>query len=167
MQLFQDGRRREALAAFETAAEAFGRTGDVSGQAEIYNNIGVINRLQRNWRESKEALQRAQAAFAQLGECQQEAVVLANLGDLYAATGDRARAGECYGQAAEQFAAVGDRQKQAEVLRTFSLMHLRQRDWFGSVDLMTASLEARPGRSLGQHLFYWLLRLVRRWLIGS
>lgn len=167
LQLFHEGRRQEALAAFEAAAAAFGQVGDAAGQAEMDNNIGVIYRLQGSWAESREALERAQATFSELNDVQNEAMVLGNLGDLYATKGDKTKAAQFYGQAAEQFAATGDGQKQAEVLRAFSLMRLRQRDWFSAVDLMAKSLDARPRRGLGQQLFLWMLRLVKRLFAGG
>lgn len=167
MQLFQDGRRGEALKTFEAAAAAYGQVGDTAGQAEMFNNIGVIYRIDGKWTAANEALQRAQVTYAEMGDVQNEALVLGNLGDLCTAQGDHNQAAEFYGQAAEQFAAAGDRQKQAEVLRAYSLMRLRQREWFGAINLMTRSLEVRPRRNLGQQIFFWLLRLFNNLFAGG
>lgn len=165
--LFSKGEPIGALARFEEAAEAYGVAGDAAGKAEMYNNIGVIYRLRRDWPAALSALSQAEKGFAELNDAQRRAQVLGNLGDVYASSGERDRAARYYSDSAELFAAVGDGDKQAQVLRAYSLMRLRQRQWLEAMDLMAKSLDARPRKNLFQHLFHRAIRFALKLLMGK
>ena len=82
MAFFKQGARDEALVHFQKAAEGFGEQEDYLNQAEMFNNIGVIYRVNRQWQPAEDALLKAETAFAELGDDVKRAQVLGNLGDL-------------------------------------------------------------------------------------
>jgi tetratricopeptide (TPR) repeat protein len=133
----------------------------------MLNNIGVVHLKQRHYDAAVAALNEAQVAFGAIGDPDRQAQALGNLGDLSAAQRRYKEAANAYSNAAQLFAGIGERQKQADVLRAYSLMTMRQRDLVTAINLMAESLRVRPKRSLGQQLFYLLLRIVLRLMAGG
>ncbi|WP_420641385.1 tetratricopeptide repeat protein [Candidatus Leptofilum sp.] len=167
MRLFQQGKRREALAVFEQAAEQFAVQEDMGNQAEMLNNIGVIQRVQGESETAVATLTQAAALFNQIGDASRQAQTLGNLGDLYASQKKYTDAARHYSNAAAQFAQSNEKEKQAQVLRALSLMELRRGQWLAAIMRMEESLQARPRLSIPQRLFKWLLRFANRLLSGG
>jgi tetratricopeptide (TPR) repeat protein len=163
---FKQGARDEAISSFERAAEAYSIAGDSAGNAEMYNNIGVVYRLQRKWSDAIEALTQAEAGFKTAGDDLRRAQVLGNLGDLSASMRKNEDAARYYSESSELFSIVGEGDMQGQVLRAFSLMRLKQRKWIESIDLMAMSVEVRKHPSPGQRMFYYLLQFARK-LLGT
>jgi tetratricopeptide (TPR) repeat protein len=161
----------EAVATFGAAADAYAQAGEEAKRLEMLNNIGVTERMQRQWGASLQSLEQARQGFAALEQRVQEAQVLANIGDVYADQRDREQAARYYSDSAAQFAGAAvsseERWMHSQVLRALSLLRLRQRRWIEAMDLMRQSLEARP--RLGPHgwLFRAMLRLVFRLFGGG
>ena len=84
MRLFQQGKHKQALAAFEQAAAGFAAQEDVGNQAEMLNNMGVVLRVQRKMDTAVTTLNQAAQLFAQIGDHNRHAQTLGNLGDIYA-----------------------------------------------------------------------------------
>ena len=166
MRLFQQGKRREALAIFEQAAASFAAQEDVGGQAEMLNNIGVIQRVQGQTDTAVTTLTQAAELFQQIGDASRRAQTLGNLGDLYAGQKKYTEAARHYSNAAAQFAQSKEKEKQAQVLRALSLMELRRGQWLAAIMRMEESLQARPRLSFPQRLFKWMLRFANRLLGG-
>ena len=164
---FRRGDYQEAQDSFEAAVQAFADQEDKAGQAEMLNNIGVIQYRQKHYEAAAAVLNEARAAFTELGDGDRQAQAAGNLGDVSAAQGRYKQAAEYYSEAAQLFARVGEKRKQADVLRAYSLMALRRRQVVSSITLMTESLRVRPRRSIGQHLFYLMLRFVLRLMAGG
>ncbi|MCA9919239.1 MAG: tetratricopeptide repeat protein [Anaerolineales bacterium] len=82
MRLFQQGKRREALAAFEQAAAGFATQDDLGNQAEMLNNIGVVLRVLGDGETAVSTLTQAANLFQQIGDTSRHAQTLGNLGDL-------------------------------------------------------------------------------------
>lgn len=167
MRLFQQGKRREALAAFEQAAAGFAAQEDVGNQAEMLNNIGVVQRVQGEWQTAVTTLTQAADLFQQIGDATRQAQTLGNLGDLHAGQKNYTEAARQYSNAAAQFAQSNEKEKQAQVLRALSLMELRRGQWLAAIMRMEESLQARPRLSLPQRLFKGLLRFANRLLGGQ
>ena len=166
MRLFQQGKRSEALATFEQATAGFAAQKDVGGQAEMLNNIGVIQRVQGQTDTAVTTLTQAAELFQQIGDASRQAQTLGNLGDLYAGQKKYTEAARHYSNAAAQFAQSKEKEKQAQVLRALSLMELRRGQWLAAILRMQESLQVRPRLSLPQQLFKWLLRFASRLLGG-
>lgn len=167
LQLFQQGRYDQALAKFETAVSLYTSTHNKTGQAEMFNNIGVIYRFQRKYDEAIQVLTQAQTLFTQLGDTNRQAQALGNLADLYQATRNRTEAARCYSDAAALFAQTGDRLRQSQVLRALSLMRLRQGQWVEAMMRMEESLKIRPSWNPAQWVFRWMLRFALRLMTGT
>lgn len=166
MRLFQQGKRREALTAFEQAAIGFAAQDDLGNQAEMLNNIGVVQRVQGEWETAVSTLTQAADLFHQIGDTSRQAQTLGNLGDLFAGQKNYPEAARHYSNAAAQFAQSNEKEKQAQVLRALSLMELRRGQWLAAIMRMEESLQARPRPSLPQRLFKALLRFANRLLGG-
>lgn len=166
MRLFQQGKHKDALAAFEQAAAAFAAQEDVGSQAEMLNNMGVVLRVQGEMDTAVTTLNKAAELFAQTGDSTRRAQTLGNLGDLYAQQKKHTEAARHYSNAAAQFAKSNEKENQAQVLRALSLMELRRGQWLAAIMRMEESLQARPRLSLPQRIFKWLLRFANRLLGG-
>jgi len=166
LSLFQRGDYKQALATFESAAQAYAAQNDDAGRAEMLNNIGVIHRLQRNSMPAIEALSEAEAIFARLADNNRRAQALSNLADLQATGGNQDEAARCYSEAAALFARTNDPMKQSQVLRAMSLMRLRQGQWLEAMMRMEESLSVRPRLEPGRWLFRGLLRFALGLLVG-
>jgi tetratricopeptide (TPR) repeat protein len=167
MRLFQQGKHKDALTAFEQAAAAFAAQEDVGNQAEMLNNMGVIQRVQGQLDTAVTTLNQAADLFAQIGDSTRHAQTLGNLGDIYAQQKQYTEAARHYSDAAAQFAQSNEKEKQAQVLRALSLMELRRGHWLAATVRMEESLQVRPRLSFPQRIFKWLLRFANRLLGGQ
>jgi len=159
---FQRGDYEAALAVFGTAVSAFAAADNPGGQAEMYNNIGVIHRLRGHHEDALQALDNAQTLCTTAGDDNRRAQVLGNMGDLYKDHGDQDQAARCYSDAAALFAQTGDRHKQSQVLRALSLMRMRQGNWYEAMLRMNESLTVNPQRGLFGSIFRGMLRFALR-----
>lgn len=166
LQQFHQGNREQAVALFEAAAEEFAQQGDLVNQGEMYNNIGVIQRLNRNWSQAEESLLKAKALFNEANDEVRLGQALGNLGDLSANQRKYEDAERCYSESSVLLKEAGQRQMQAEVLRALSIMQIRRRKWWTAVDTLNKSLKARPHPSLIQRLLSAFLGLALR-LVSS
>jgi len=167
MRLFQQGRHKDALAAFEQAAAAFAAQKDMGNQAEMLNNMGVVLRVRGEMDTAVTTLTQAATLFAQIGDNTRRAQTLGNLGDIYAQQKKYTEAARHYSDAAAQFAQSNEKENQAQVLRALSLMELRRGQWLAAIMRMEESLQARPRLSFPQRIFKWLLRFANRLLGGQ
>jgi tetratricopeptide (TPR) repeat protein len=160
LQQFQRGELDNAVSTFETAVSAYAAEQNPVGQAEVFNNIGVIHRMRGNHEESLEALTSAEELCRQADDVNRRAQVLGNMGDLYAGMGDKENAARYYSDAAELFAQCGDAQKQSMVLKALSLLQLRQGQWIAAMMHMESSLSVKPRRGLFGSMFLGLIRFA-------
>lgn len=164
--LFRRGMHDEALSKFEAAAQSYGEAGNDIGRAEALNNIGVVQRVRRDWEAAEDALKEAIELLAKAGDDNRLGQALGNMGDFYAFRGQPDEAAHYYSDGAELMARTGDGERQAQLLRALSLLRLRQRQVVEAVMLMEQSLEARPGLNIFQRIFLSLIRFTRRLMGG-
>jgi tetratricopeptide (TPR) repeat protein len=154
----------DAVVKFNAAAAVYEEQGDAGSRLEMFNNIGVIRRLQHDWDTALSLLNQAEQGFAALGDSIRHAQTLANVGDVYANRGDQDGAARYYGESAALFAGNAgspeERAMHSQVLRALSLLRLRQRRWLAAMTLMEQSLTARARLDPFNWLFRVLLRLV-------
>jgi len=167
LQQFRRGNYDAALGVFETAVSLYTSANNLSGQAEMLNNIGVIHRMQRNYDAAINALTQAEVLFGQIGDAEQQGMTLGNLGDLYAVQKKQTEAARSYSNASELLARAGARDKQSQVLRALSLMRLRHGQWLQAMIHMEESLSVRPRVGLGGWIFRGLLRFMLRLMRGE
>lgn len=166
LRLFQQGDHDAALETFTNAVAAYAAAGDETGQAEMYNNIGVIQRGRGRYDEALQAFHQAQNHCAAAGDVNRQAQILGNLGDLYSAQGERDTAAHSYSDAAALFAQTGDPAKQSQVLRALSLLRLRQGNWLEAMMRMEESLNVKPRRGLFGGIFLGMIRFALK-LFGA
>lgn len=160
LRLFSQGRQEEALTVFETAVSLSQKLGNEAGQAEMLNNIGVIQRVRGKFDEAQAAFTQAEAIFSRLGDEAGQGQVLGNLGDLYVSWRKKEDAAQSYGRAAAFLAQSGDHEQQSQVLRALSLLRVRQGRWLEAMMHMEESLSIRPRLTLWQRLFRLFLRFA-------
>lgn len=166
LRLFQEGLYPEAAEMFEHAHQTFEAEGDVVEAAEMLNNLGVIQRIRREWDRAVESLERARSAFVQLRERSREAQVLGNLGGLYASQGQQEMAEVSLRQAAHIFAELGDEQRQGETLLALGVQQWKFGDRQNGLATYQAGLQRLETPSVGQKALRGLLKLRAR-LIGA
>jgi tetratricopeptide (TPR) repeat protein len=160
LRLFQSGDYDAALTLFSQAAAAYAIATDETGQAEMHNNIGVLQRSRGRYDEAVQAFAQAQVHCAAAGDANRQGQILGNLGDLYGAKGEREAAARSYSDAAALFAQTGDPAKQSQVLRALSLMRLRQGYWLEAMMRMEESLSLKPHRGFFGGLFLGMVRFA-------
>lgn len=160
LKLFQQGSHDAALAKFQAALEAYTADNDQTGRAEMFNNIGVIHRIYRNWGEAIAAFSQAETIFKTIGDDNRLGQVWGNLGDLYAFQGEREKSAGYYSDSAEAFARAKDHGRQSQVLRALSLLRLRQRRFVEAMRLMEMSQSILPQPNLLQRFWRALLRFA-------
>lgn len=165
--LFRRGMHDEALSKFEAAAHSYGEAGNDIGRAEALNNIGVVQRVRRDWDAAEEALKEAIELLAKAGDDNRLGQALGNMGDFYAFHGQSEEAARYYSDGAELMAKTGDGERQSQLLRALSLLRLRQRRILEAIGLMEQSLEARPQLNVFQRLFLTLIRFMGRVMGGQ
>lgn len=166
LSLFRRGMHDEALSKFEAAAHSYGEAGDDIGRAEALNNIGVVQRVRRDWDAAEEALKESMELFAKAGDDNRLGQAMGNMGDFYAFRGQADEAARHYSDGAELMAKTGDGERQAQLLRALSLLRLRERQVVEAVVLMKQSLEARPQLNIFQRVFLALIRFTERLMGG-
>lgn len=166
LRYFQQRKYYEALGAFETAVSHPALQIHSPLAAELYNNIGVVNRFLRRYVESQRAFEQASTLFQEQNMQREFGMTLANVGDLLAKQKKRDEAAAHYASAAAVLQSAGARAEQGRVLRALSLLRLRQMRWWDAIDKMAVSLAVKPHRGLGDWLFLLLLRLALRLFMG-
>jgi tetratricopeptide (TPR) repeat protein len=160
LRLFQRGDYDAALDTFHKAAAAYAANDDETGQTEMYNNIGVIQRSRGRYDEAMQAFQQAISRCAAAKDANRQGQILGNLGDLYRDQGKPDEAARSYSDAAALFAQTNDPAKQSQVLRALSLMRLRQGNWVEAMLRMEESLTVNPRRGLFGGLFLGMVRFA-------
>lgn len=160
LRLFQRGDYDTALETFHKAAAAYATNGDATGQAEMYNNIGVIQRSRGRYDEAMQAFQQALTHCAVAQDINRQAQILGNQGDLYSAQGERDKAAHSYSDAAALFAQTDDSARQSQVLRALSLLRLRQGHWLEAMMRMEESLSVKPRRGMFDGLFLGMIHFA-------
>ncbi|HKG91638.1 MAG TPA: tetratricopeptide repeat protein, partial [Gemmatimonadaceae bacterium] len=131
------------------ALEIYATMGDVRGQAETHNNLGIVYTLRGDWEQAQGELRAAMQLARTAGAPDLTGVLGLNLGVVYLKSGDYDRARELFGEALALFAAV--RSSARQLFALYNLAHLdRERGQLeAAAELyeITASLAQRVGHS--------------------
>jgi tetratricopeptide (TPR) repeat protein len=120
----------------ERCAEAWGRGGDASDQAEVARLRGLIARQCKEWLEAERLYLEALTAYRKLGEEQDQANVLNSLGGVALSRNDYPRAGRYFQEALALAEKIGDTSGQATYTGNLGLLALdrnlpaQARPWF-------------------------------------
>ena len=131
------------------ALEIYAQVGDVRGQAETHNNLGIVYTLRGEWELAQKELRAAMQLARTAGAPDLTGVLGLNLGVVYLKSGDYDRARELFGEALALFAAV--RSSARQLFALYNLAHLdRERGQLEAATELyeiTASLANRVGHS--------------------
>jgi tetratricopeptide (TPR) repeat protein len=133
---------RRALALYETA-------GDARGQANCFNNLGILQSHRGEWDEARASLQRALTLGRRAGTPDLRGLFSLNLGVVQLRCGDYDRARELFGEALALFAEV--KHSELQLYALYNLAHLdREREEFASAEELyevAGSLARRIGQA--------------------
>ena len=143
--LYRLGDHQAAAALFMEAEGIFAEAGDLRGQGETLNNLGVLHLQAQRWAEAEKAFERANETFTSLEDNLGRAQTLGNLGELYRRRGQREEAVDFLKEAANLLREVGEREKEAKTLELISRIRLEQRRWLEALHFYDLSLAAHSG----------------------
>ncbi len=150
--LKEEGLRRYRLGDYEAATSLFqeaeglfAKAGDLRGQGEMLNNLGILHLHFQRWAEAQKAFERAEEGFVSLEDNLGRAQTLGNLGELFRRRGQREKAVDSLREAASLLREAGEREKEAKTLELISRIRLEQRRWFEALHFYDLSLAAHSG----------------------
>lgn len=159
---FQRKDWQTAVSKFSAAQEQYSAQNNPAGEAEMWNNLGVLYRLQRTYSQSEQAFNQAIQQFQQLNDKKGQGQAIGNLGDLLIAKGNKKEALNAYLRAVPLLEDAKAFAELSQLLRTVSLQYLRQGQWLESIRLMEHSLSVKPRLGPGN----WLFRSMLRFMMG-
>lgn len=150
--LKEEGLRRYRLGDYEAAASLFKEAeglfveaGDLRGQGEMLNNLGILHLQAQRWAEAQKAFERAKENFVSSEDNLGRAQTLGNLGELFRRRGEREKAVDSLREAANLLREAGEREKEAKTLELISRIRLEQRRWLEALHFYDLSLAAHSG----------------------
>ncbi len=145
LHLYRLGDCEAAASLFLEAEGVFAEAGDLRGQGEMLNNLGVLYVRARRWAEAQKAFEKAKGRFVSAEDNLGRAQTLGNLGDLFRRRGLEEEAVDSLKEAANLLREVGEREKEAKTLELISRIRLEQRRWLEALHFYDLSLAAHSG----------------------
>lgn len=145
LRLHRLGDYEAASSIFKEAEGLFAEAGDLRGQGETLNNLGVLHLQAQRWAEAQKAFERAKEKFVSLEDNLGRAQTLGNLGELFRRRGQREKAVDSLREATNLLREAGEREKEAKTLELISRIRLEQRRWFEALHFYDLSLAAHSG----------------------
>lgn len=142
LRLYRLGDYEVALSLFMEAEGLFAEAGDLRGQGESLNNLGVIHLQAQRWAEAQEAFERAKEKFISAEDNLGRAQTLGNLGELFRRRGQREEAVGSLKEAANLLREVGQGEKEAKTLELICRIRLEERRWLEALHFYDLSLAA-------------------------
>ncbi len=145
LRLYGQGDYEAAASIFKEAEGLFAEAGDLRGQGEMLNNLGVLHLQARRWAEAQKAFERANEKFISAEDNLGRAQTLGNLGELFRRRGQQEEAVDSLKEAANLLREVGEQKKEAKTLELISRIRLEQRKWLEALHFYDLSLAAHSG----------------------
>jgi len=145
LRLYRQGDYEVASSLFIEAESLFAEAGDLRGQGEMLNNLGVLHLQAQRWEEARKAFERAKEKFISAEDKVGLAQTLGNLGELFRRRGQREEAVGSLKEAANLLQEVGEREKEAKTLELISRIRLEERRWLEALHFYDLSLAAHSG----------------------
>jgi len=149
LRLYRLGDHEAAAAIFKEAEGLFAEAGDLRGQGEMLNNLGVLHLQAQRWAEAEKAFESANEKFVSAEDNLGRAQTLGNFGELFRRRGKREEAVDSLKEAAALLREAGQREKEAKTLELISRIRLEERRWLEALHFYDLSLAAHPGRVKG------------------
>lgn len=145
LHLYRLGDYEAAVSLFMEAEGLFAEAGDLRGQGESLNNLGVLHLQAQRWAEAQSAFERANEQFTSAGDSLGRAQALGNLGELFRRRGQREGAVDALKEAANLLREAGEREKEAKTLELIGRIRLEDRRWLEALHFYDLSLAAHSG----------------------
>jgi len=133
----------EAKSLWQEAATLFETSGDPSGAATAWGNVGHVLRSQGDWDRAIRAHEKARDAFERAGDDKNLAAAYSNLGLVYADKGEWERAIAFYEKSLETKERVGDIHGMAVTYMNIGNVYHQQGKWDEAIEQHQKSLEIR------------------------
>jgi tetratricopeptide (TPR) repeat protein len=128
---------------FQKSLEAFTRAGDVKGQAEALNGLGVVGWHTARHDEAVEYCEKALQMFRDLGDSQGEARTADNIAMIYEIQGHRNKAVEYLRNALQIFSKLGDRAGESKTLNNLGVAYRNLGRYMKAVECYERALEIK------------------------
>lgn len=163
--LFRQGKLEAALNQFKEALTA--ASGDARGEAEIYNDIGVVYKQLEDYPAAYQALNEAMLRFTELADKKGQAQALGNRASVKEAEEEFEEAVEIYKQSATMLEEVGESEMAMYVWQAISKLRLKQKQYIAAIGAYEEGIENMPDRSLKKKFMRGLLRMPGNLLGGA
>ena len=160
IRLYGEGQYEASAACFEEARALFAAVGDIRGQGETLNNLGVISLQAECWEEARERFEEAGRLFESLADIGGRAQTLGNLGELARRLGRREEAVEYLKEAADLLREVDEgEEERAKTLELISRVRLEEGRWLEALYFYDLRLGCFSHPGLKERLLHWLVKI--------
>lgn len=156
VKLFRQGKVEAAQEKLNEALAA--STVDKKRAAEIYNDIGVVQRQLEDYPAAHRALDEAMARFVELDDEKGQAQTLGNRAAVFEAEGRLEDAVETYKQSAAMLEKVGEAEMAMYVWQSVSRLRLKQKQYIAAIGAYEEGVENMPDRSFKKKVLRRILR---------
>lgn len=166
LRLYRLGDYEAAASLFKEAEGVFAEAGDIRGQGEMFNNLGVLHLQAQQWAEAEEAFERAGDKFVSAEDNLGRAQTLGNLGELFRRRGQREEAVDSLKEAASLLREIGEREEEAKTLELISRIRIEQRRWLEALHFYDLSLACVEPPRLKERILRRLVQIPLSMLTG-
>jgi len=145
LRLYRQGDYEAAASVFMEAESLFAEAGDLRGQGESLNNLGVLHLRAQRWEEAEKAFEGAKERFISAEDKIGLAQAFGNLGELFRRRGQREEAVDSLKEAANLLREAGEQEKAAKTLELICRIRLEERRWLEALHFYDLSLAAHSG----------------------
>jgi tetratricopeptide (TPR) repeat protein len=163
--LFRKGEPEAALAKLQAALQM--AEDSPRQQAEIYNDIGVVQRDLEDYAAAHHALDQALALFTTLGDQKGRAQTWGNRGAVLEGEAQYEEAVVAYKQAAQMLEAVGENNMAMYVWQAISRLRASQGEYLAAIGAYEEGVENLPDSSLKKKVLKTILQAPTSFLGGG
>ena len=155
--LFRKGKLEAALEKLGEALQV--AEGATRQTAEIYNDMGVIQKQLENYPAAHQALDEAMARFTELEDRPGQAQNLGNRAAVFEAEGQLEEAIEYYKQSATMLEEVGENEMAMYVWQAVSKLRMKQGQYIAAIGAYEEGIENMPESSFKRKVLQQILKV--------
>ncbi len=163
--LFRQEKYQAALEKFNEALAAAGD--DTQRAAEIYNDVGVVQKQLEDFPAAHQALDEAWRRFVDLDHKKGQAQTLGNRASVYEAEEKQEEAVETYKESATMFEELGESQMAMYVWQAVSRLRMNQKQYIAAIGAYEEGIQNMPEGSFKKKVMQQLLKLPGNMLGGT
>lgn len=164
VKLFRAGNYEEAVERLEAALE---NETDMRHQAEIYNDLGVVQKELEDFAAANQAFKEAMNRFVKLADKKGQGQTLGNQAALQQAAGDPDQAVETYKKAAALLEEAGENEMAMYVWQAISRLRMKQKQYIAAIGAYEEGIENMPQHSVKRKIMQQLLKVPGSMLAGK